>query len=105
MAKEKQAKSQKIQTAPAAKQSSGEEKGAPPRLAVYFKKEVMSLLMKRFEYKSIMQVPRLEKISINVGVGQATQDPKILDTTVKELESIIGQKVAVTKAKKAISNF
>jgi large subunit ribosomal protein L5 len=106
MAKEKQAKSQKnVQAAPAVKQGSGEEKGAPPRLAVYFKKEVMSQLMKRFEYKSIMQVPRLEKISINVGVGQATQDPKILDTTVKELESITGQKVAVTKAKKAISNF
>ena len=107
MAKEKQAKSEKGQAAaaPALKKGSVEEKGAPARLAVYFKKEVVGQLMKRFEYKSIMQVPRLEKISINVGVGQATQDPKILDTTVKELEAITGQKVAVTKSKKAISNF
>ncbi len=52
-----------------------------------------------------MQVPRLMKISINSGVGMATQDPKILDVTVKELEAITGQKVAITKSKKAISNF
>ena len=52
-----------------------------------------------------MQVPRLEKIAVNVGVGAATQDPKILDTVVKELESIVGQKPVVTKSKKAISNF
>jgi len=105
MAKEKQAKSEKGQAAPAPKKGSGEEKGAPPRLALYYKKEIIAQLMKRFEYKSSMQVPRLEKISINVGVGLATQDAKILDTTVKELEAITGQKVAVTKAKRAISNF
>jgi large subunit ribosomal protein L5 len=61
--------------------------------------------MKRFQYTSVMQAPKLVKISINSGVGMATQDPKILDTTVKELESITGQKVAITKSKKAISNF
>jgi large subunit ribosomal protein L5 len=61
--------------------------------------------MKRFKYKSVMQAPRLVKISVNSGVGMATQDPKILDASVKELEAITGQKVAITKSKKAISNF
>src|SRR3972149_1583443 len=104
MGKEKQAKPEKGHAAPAVK-GSVEEKGVPPRLALYYKKEIKGQLMKRFEYKSAVQVPRREKIAINVGVGQATQDTKILDTTVKELESITGQKVAVTKAKRAISNF
>lgn len=81
------------------------EAGVPARLFVQYKKEVIPLLMKRFQYKSIMQVPKLVKISINSGVGAATQDPKILDETVKELEAIAGQKVAITKSKKAISNF
>ena len=81
------------------------EQGATARLGERYKKDVVPVLMKRFQYKSVMQVPRLEKIAINIGVGQATQDPKILDATVRELEQITGQKVAVTKAKKAISNF
>lgn len=104
MAKEKQAKSEKAQAAPK-KSPGGEEKGAPPRLGLYYAKEVVGRLMKRFEYTSVMQVPRLDKISINIGIGQATQDAKLLDTAVKELEAITGQKVAITKAKKAISNF
>ncbi len=61
--------------------------------------------MKRFGYKNVMQVPRLEKISINCGVGEATQDQKILETVVRELTVISGQKPAITKSKKAISNF
>jgi large subunit ribosomal protein L5 len=81
------------------------EAGVPPRLFLHYRKEVIPLLMKRFQYTSVMQAPKLVKISINSGVGMATQDPKILDTTVKELESITGQKVAITKSKKAISNF
>jgi large subunit ribosomal protein L5 len=81
------------------------EAGVPARLFVQYKKEVIPQLMKTFQYKSIMQVPKLVKISVNSGVGMATQDPKILDVTVKELESITGQKVAITKSKKAISNF
>lgn len=82
-----------------------QEKGVPPRLHERYKRDVVTALMKRFKYKSPMQVPRLEKISINMGVGAATQDPKILDVSVKELETITGQKVAITKSKKAISNF
>jgi large subunit ribosomal protein L5 len=81
------------------------EIGAPARLFVHYKKEVIAQLMKRFQYKSVMQVPKLVKISINSGVGAATQDPKTLDETVKDLEAITGQKVAITKSKKAISNF
>lgn len=82
-----------------------EEKAAPPRVFVHYKQNVVPALMKRFGYKNVMQVPRLEKISINIGVGDATQDPKLLDVAVRELEAIAGQKPAITKSKKAISNF
>lgn len=87
------------------KKAGAREVGVPARLFVQYKNDVIPLLMKRFQYKSIMQVPKLVKIAINSGVGAATQDPKILDETVKELEAITGQKVAITKSKKAISNF
>lgn len=81
------------------------EAGVYPRLLDAYKKDLIPALMKRFNYKSIMQVPRLEKIALNIGVGAATQDAKLLETAVKELELIAGQKAAITKAKKAISNF
>jgi large subunit ribosomal protein L5 len=70
-----------------------------------YKKSIISALMNQFKYSNVMQVPRLEKISINVGVGQATQDAKLLDGVVKDLEAIVGQKPVITRAKKAISNF
>jgi large subunit ribosomal protein L5 len=102
MAKEKTKKEEKAE-----KKKGGHvrEAGAYPRLAEKYKKEIVAAMMKRFSYTNIMQVPKLEKISVNVGVGQATQDAKLLDTAVAELETITGQKVAITKAKKAISNF
>ncbi len=81
------------------------EAGVYPRLLDSYKKNLVPALMKRFNYKSVMQVPRLEKIALNIGVGAATQDAKLLETSVKELELIAGQKAAITKAKKAISNF
>jgi large subunit ribosomal protein L5 len=87
------------------KQAAAREAGPPPRLFLRYQKDVIPYLLKRFQYKSVMQVPELEKIAINSGVGMATQDPKILDSTVKELEAITGQKAAITKSKKAISNF
>lgn len=87
-----------------AKQKQAEEK-VPARLAETYRKEVVPALMKRFNYKSSMQVPKLEKIAINIGVGQATQDPKLIDAAVHDLEAITGQKVVVTHAKKSISNF
>jgi large subunit ribosomal protein L5 len=87
------------------KPSGGQEKGVPARLFERYQKEAVPALIKKFQFKSKMQVPRLEKIAINIGVGQATQDPKLLDAAVHELEAITGQKVAITKSKKAISNF
>ena len=83
----------------------GREAGVPARMFLQYKKEVIPQLMKKFQYKSVMQVPKLVKIAVNSGVGMATQDPKILDVVVAELEAITGQKVAITKSKKAISNF
>lgn len=62
-------------------------------------------MMKEFGYKNSMQVPRLEKIALNVGLGEATQNIKVVDTTVAELTAITGQRPVVTRAKKAIANF
>ena len=88
-----------------AKASHAREAGAYPRLLDMYKKDLAPVMMKRFNYKSVMQVPRLEKISLNMGVGAATQDAKLIETAARELELITGQKPAITKAKKAISNF
>lgn len=76
-----------------------------PRLRARYKKEVMAALMKRFGYKSSMQVPRLERIVINMGLGAAVGNPKIIDSAVVELSAITGQKPVVTRSKKAIANF
>jgi large subunit ribosomal protein L5 len=75
------------------------------RLAETYKREVVPSLMKRFKYRSPMQVPRLDKIAINIGVGEATQDAKLVEAAARDLEAIVGQKVVITKAKKSISNF
>jgi large subunit ribosomal protein L5 len=65
----------------------------------------MPLLKDRFDFKNDMQVPRLEKVVVNVGVGEAVQEPKVLESAVSELTAITGQKPSIRKAKKAISNF
>jgi len=75
------------------------------RLHAFYKDSVAPALMKRFNYSSIMQVPRIEKIAINVGVGAATQDAKMLQSAVNELELIVGQRPAVSRARKSIANF
>lgn len=75
------------------------------RLKDKYKNEVVPALMKQFEYSNIMQVPKLEKVVINMGVGQAVQDPKQLDSAVRDLTVIAGQKPVITKAKKSIANF
>ncbi len=77
----------------------------PNRLGIIYKKEIVPAIMTKFSYKSIMQVPKLTKIVVNMGLGDAVSDPKILEEAVKELEAITGQKASVRKAKKAISNF
>lgn len=102
MAKEKSAKEEKKSDK---KQAGVREKGVTPRLQEKYIREVVPAMMKRFGYSNVMQVPKLEKIAVNIGIGQATQDPKLLETAIAELESVTGQKAAVTKAKKAISNF
>lgn len=76
-----------------------------PRLLIRYKEEIVPHLMKRFNYKNVMQVPKLEKIAFNMGVGEATQDSKFLEGAVEDLTIISGQKAVTTKAKKAISNF
>jgi large subunit ribosomal protein L5 len=70
-----------------------------------YKSEVVPKLMKDMSYRNIMQVPRLDKIVINMGLGEAIQNPKILDAAVEEMGAISGQKPVVTKSKKAIANF
>ena len=76
-----------------------------PTLRTKYKEEIVPALMEQFQYKSIMQVPRLEKICINQGIGGATQDKKLVESALKELTMIAGQKVVPTKAKKSVSNF
>src|SRR5215218_5596231 len=76
-----------------------------PRLAERYRKEVVPALMKRFGYKSVMQVPRLEKISLNRGVNGAVSDKKLIDIALDELTTISGQKAVATMSKKDISNF
>jgi len=76
-----------------------------PRLAEKYKKDVVPALMKRFNYKSSMQVPRLEKICLNRGVNGAVTDKKLIDIAVDELTQITGQKAVPTLSKKDISNF
>lgn len=77
----------------------------PARLAAFYQESVVPALMKRFNYNSIMQVPRIEKIAINIGAGGATQDTKVLQSAINELELITGQRPAVTRATKSIANF
>jgi len=76
-----------------------------PRLKNKYIGEVVPALMKRFNYKNIMQVPKIEKIVINMGVGDAIQNAKLLDAAVSDLTALCGQKPIVTRSKKAISNF
>lgn len=72
---------------------------------VHYKENVIPAMQKKFNYKSVMEVPKLKKISLNMGVGKSTQDPKLLQAAINELELITGQRPIVRKAKVAISNF
>jgi large subunit ribosomal protein L5 len=76
-----------------------------PRLAKHYHEKVRSALVEKFKYKSPMQAPRFEKIVINMGVGDAIQDQKLLDAAVIELTQISGQRPAIRRARKSISNF
>lgn len=114
MAKEKKiekqpAKTKKVskeeKTKEAKKVSAADEIKIKPRLQGVYRNEIIPGLVKTFSYKNVMQVPKLEKIVVNMGVGAAVADSKVLDEAVKDLETITGQKASIRKAKKAISNF
>ena len=75
------------------------------RLKDTYVKEVAPALMKKFEYKSVMQIPKLEKIVINVGCGEARDNPKVVDAIVSDVMQITGQKPVLCKAKKSVANF
>ena len=75
------------------------------RLNDYYKSDVVGALMKKFNYSSPMQIPKLEKVVINVGVGDAKENPKALDSVISDLALITGQKAVTTTARKSISNF
>ncbi len=75
------------------------------RLKETYKDQVVPALMEKFQYKSIMQAPKVEKIVINMGVGEAKENQKFLDNAIEEMTLIAGQKPVVTKARKSISNF
>lgn len=76
-----------------------------PRMVDKYKNEVIQQLVKKFEYKNIMQIPKLEKIVINIGVGEAKDNPKSLENAVNDLTDITGQRPIITKSKKSIANF
>ena len=75
------------------------------RMQVKYKEEIVSALMERFKYKNIMEVPKLNKIVINIGLGSAKDNPKVLESALRDLEIISGQKPVITTAKKSIANF
>ena len=75
------------------------------RLQDKYQNEVVPAMMKEFNYKSVMEVPAIEKVVVNIGVGDAIQNSKLLDEAVEELAAITGQQPVITKAKKSIANF
>ena len=75
------------------------------RLKETYKNEIVDAMIKKFGYKNIMEVPKLDKIVVNMGVGEAKDNAKVLDSAVKDLETITGQKAVLTRAKKSVANF
>jgi large subunit ribosomal protein L5 len=75
------------------------------RLKDYYKSDVAPALMKKFAYKSVMQIPKLDKIVINVGCGEARDNAKVIDSVMADITAITGQKPVITKAKKSVANF
>ena len=90
---------------PAAKKASNTKPAGPARLRTFYRDTVVKDLTQKFGYKSVMQVPRLDKIVLNMGVGEAVADKKIMDNAVADMTKIAGQKPLVTKSRKAIASF
>ncbi|PYS39959.1 MAG: 50S ribosomal protein L5 [Acidobacteria bacterium] len=106
---EKPKKSKPAKQAPQVPQPTKAAKPAkplePPRLRVRYAKEIIPAMMKHFNYKNVMAVPKLEKIVINMGLGEAIANAKILDVATDELGRVSGQRPIITRAKKSIANF
>ena len=79
--------------------------GYVPRLKVKYTEEIAPALMKKFEYQSVMQIPKMEKITVNCGCGEARDNAKVIDAVVADLTKITGQKPVITKARKSVANF
>jgi len=115
MADEKEVKAKPAKQAKAPKKSEAAEKptgkvaalpaGYVPRLRKHYDEVVRAKLIEQFGYKNVMEVPKITKIVLNMGVGEATQDSKLVQVAASELEKIAGQKVVITKSKKAIAQF
>ena len=75
------------------------------RLKDLYNSEIKDAMVKKFGYKNVMEIPKIDKIVINMGVGEAKENAKVLDTAIKDLETITGQKAVVTRAKKSVANF
>jgi len=95
----------KKEAAAPAKAAGPQEPAPPARLAQFYREKVVPELTQKFGYKSPMEVPRLKKITINMGVGETTTDKKVLDNAVADMTKIAGQKPVVTKSRKSIANF
>src|SRR5918999_3236139 len=96
----------KKEAAPAPAKPTAPELPPPPaRLAIHYREKVVPDLMQKHGYKTLMQVPRIKKITINMGVGETTTDKKVLDAAVADMAKIAGQKPVVTKSRKSIANF
>ena len=91
--------------AAAAKPAAPEVPAPPARLGLYYREKVVPELMQKFGYKTVMQVPRIAKITINMGVGETTTDKKVLYNALADMTRIAGQKPVVTKARRSIANF
>jgi len=100
----KEAQAPKKEAAPA-KPAAPEVPPPPARLAGLYREKVVPELMQKHGYKTVMQVPRIKKITVNMGVGETTTDKKVLDAAVADMAKITGQKPVVTKSRKSIANF
>lgn len=105
MAEEKKEKKKDRAQKQAEEQTNGVEPGYVPRLLRKYREEVVPALMKRFGYKNVHQVPKITKIVVNMGVGDALRDAKLLDAAVEDLATITGQRPAITRAKKSVASF
>ena len=102
---EKKSAKKDVVASPQALDEGSHESSFKPRLRDAYQQKVVPALMKEFGYKNVMQVPKLERIVLNVGMGEAIQNAKLLEGAVTELGTITGQKPVITRAKKAIAGF